>query len=313
MRLLVTGGAGFIGSHIADRALAEGWDVAIVDDLSTGHRENMPERAEFFQVDIRDAEGVLQAFESFRPTAVSHQAAQASVSISVARPVFDTEVNVIGSLNVIDACVKCDVGRLVFASTGGAIYGEVPEGTRASEATAPSPMSPYAVSKLAVEHHLAAAQFERGLDYRVLRYGNVYGPRQDPHGEAGVVAIFLNRLVAGDGIQINARREAGDEGCIRDYVFVDNVASANIAAVANGHLPKVMNVASGVATSTRELANELARTLQVTPEMTCGARRQGDLERSVLDPRLFVKNVEPVVALGNGLRRLCNAVRPVNS
>lgn len=311
MRLLVTGGAGFIGSHIADRALAEGWEVAIVDDLSTGHRENLPKGAEFFKVDVRDAEGVLRAFEAFRPTAVSHQAAQASVTISVSRPVFDAEVNVIGSLNVIDACLEYGVKRIVFASTGGAIYGDIPEGTRASEETPPCPLSPYAVSKLSVEHHLAAAWFEHGLDYRVLRYANVYGPRQDPHGEAGVVAIFLNRLVAGEGLRINARCEAGDDGCVRDYVFVDNVASANIAALVKDSVPKVMNVASGVATSTRELADELAFALNLTPKMEFGERRQGDVERSVLDPMQFLEHVEPAVTLSDGLRQLCGTVASV--
>jgi UDP-glucose 4-epimerase len=307
MRLMVTGGAGFIGSHIADIALAKGWDVGVIDDLSTGHRENLPKAAQFFQVDIREPEAIAAAFDAFQPTVVSHQAAQASVAISVTNPAFDTEVNVIGSLNVIAACVRHKVKRVVFASTGGAIYGDVPEGTLASEQTPPSPMSPYAVSKLAVEHHLAAASFENGLDYRVLRYANVYGPRQDPHGEAGVVAIFLNRLVAGESIQVNARREPGDDGCVRDYVFVENVAKANIAAMTVDSLPTVMNVASGVPTSTRELADALAHTLQLSPEITFGARRGGDIERSVLDPDRFIEHVGPVIPLAEGLRQLCES------
>jgi UDP-glucose 4-epimerase len=306
MRLLITGGAGFIGSHIADQALARGWDVAIVDDLSTGHRENIPDGAVFYETDLRVREAVNDAFRDFKPTAVSHQAAQASVAVSVRQPVLDTEINVIGSLNVIAASIELNVKRFVFASTGGAIYGEVPDETRATEETRPNPLSPYAVSKLAVEHHLAAASYEHGLPFTILRYANVYGPRQDPHGEAGVVAIFLNRLKAGETIQINARKTTGDDGCIRDYVFVGNVANANIAAVSSAELPRVMNVASGVATSTRALADALARALQRTADITFAPRRPGDVERSVLAPELFASHVEPIVPLFDGLKLLCD-------
>ena len=192
MRLLITGGAGFIGSNLADQALAAGWKVAVLDDLSSGRRENVPDAAEFFHVDLQDAAAVDRAFASYQPTAVSHQAAQASVAVSVREPQKDASINIVGSINVMQSCVNHNVGRLVFASTGGAIYGEVPDGTRASVSTPPQPLSPYACSKFAVEKYLDCFHHEHGLNSTVLRYANVYGPRQDPHGEAGVVAIFFN-------------------------------------------------------------------------------------------------------------------------
>ncbi len=182
MRILITGGAGFIGSHIADQALARGWQVAVIDNLCSGRRENVPEKAEFFKVDICDAAAVAEAFEKFKPTHVSHQAAQASVAVSVREPQQDAKVNILGSLNVLTAAKSQDVERVVFASTGGAIYGEVPEGTRAAIDTVPVPISPYACSKFAVEKYLECFRLEHDLNYTVLRYANVYGPRQDPHG-----------------------------------------------------------------------------------------------------------------------------------
>ncbi|MCA9081958.1 MAG: NAD-dependent epimerase/dehydratase family protein, partial [Planctomycetaceae bacterium] len=259
MRILITGGAGFIGSHIAEQALTQGWSVGVLDNLATGKRANVPDGAEFFEVDIRDREGVFAAIRLFQPEVISHQAAQASVAVSVKQPVFDAEVNVIGSLTLLDAAVECGVVRFLFASTGGAIYGEIPEGVQAPESTPPNPLSPYAAAKFSVENYLRCYQKEHGLKVNVLRYANVYGPRQDPHGEAGVVAIFLNRLLAGDSIRVNARREAGDDGCVRDYVHVRDCARANLAAAA-GELPhEVMNIATGQPTTTRTLAETLQR------------------------------------------------------
>ena len=197
MRLIITGGAGFIGSHIADRALEKGWAVAVIDDLSSGRRENVPDGAEFFEVDICSKDDVDRVFEHFKPTAVSHQAAQASVAVSVREPQMDANVNVIGSLNILTASVANKVEQIVFASTGGAIYGEVPDGVRAGIDFSPVPISPYACSKFSVEKYLECFRIEHGLKYTVLRYANVYGPRQDPHGEAGVVASFCNRIIAG--------------------------------------------------------------------------------------------------------------------
>ncbi|MCA9089670.1 MAG: NAD-dependent epimerase/dehydratase family protein [Planctomycetaceae bacterium] len=302
MRLLITGGAGFIGSHIADEALARDWEVAIIDNLSTGRRANIPTGVILFELDIRNRESVQQAFRDFQPQVVSHQAAQASVAISVKQPVLDAEINVIGSLNLLDAAVEQKVERFVFASTGGAIYGEVPEGTAASETTPPHPLSPYAASKYAVENYLRCYEREHGLQTTVLRYANVYGPRQDPHGEAGVVAIFLNRLIAGEPLRINARVTAGDDGCIRDYVHVRNCAQANIAATA-GELPvRLMNVGTGQGISTRMLADTLQSLAGTNSQLEFGPLRAGDTERSVLSPALFQQHIGTPVSLEQGLQ-----------
>ena len=169
--------------------------------------KHVPDAAQFFEVDIRDQDAIDRVFADFKPTAVSHQAAQASVAVSVREPQLDAAINISGSLNIMSACVANNVERLVFASTGGAIYGEVPEGVRAGVDFSPVPISPYACSKFSVEKYLECFRLEHGLAYTVLRYANVYGPRQDPHGEAGVVAIFCNRILASEGILVNAKRE----------------------------------------------------------------------------------------------------------
>lgn len=303
MRLLITGGAGFIGSHIADGALANGWDVAVIDNLCSGRRENVPEGAQFFEIDIRDKEAVDKAFAEFKPTAVSHQAAQASVAVSVREPQMDAEVNVTGSLNIMTACVANNVERIVFASTGGAIYGEVPEGVRAGVDFNPVPISPYACSKFSVEKYLECFRIEHGLNYTVLRYANVYGPRQDPHGEAGVVAIFCNRVLAGEPIKVNAMRKVGDAGCIRDYVFIENVAAANIAAL-KGEIPDpILNVGTGSETTTQQLAEILQDKLGKTVDVSPSEKRAGDIERSLLNADRLVELLGPVVDINEGLGR----------
>ncbi|HQX48841.1 MAG TPA: SDR family NAD(P)-dependent oxidoreductase [Planctomycetaceae bacterium] len=302
MRLLITGGAGFIGSNLADKALDAGWKVAVLDDLSSGRRENVPAAAEFFQVDIQDSGGVEKAFAKFKPTAVSHQAAQASVAISVREPQKDASINIIGSINVMQACVNHKVGHLVFASTGGAIYGEVPDGKRASVATVPMPLSPYACSKFATEKYLDCFRHEHGLNYTVLRYANVYGPRQDPHGEAGVVAIFCNRLLANQPVSIFARQTVGDPGCVRDYVFIDDVVKANMAAL-QGQIPdRVLNVGTGHETNTLQLAEHLGKTLSSKSEVRHGDRRAGDVQRSVLDADRLAELLGSPVSVADGLK-----------
>jgi UDP-glucose 4-epimerase len=284
MRILVTGGAGFIGSHVADALLAAGHEVRVLDDLSTGKRTNVPAKASFSECDIRNAQLVDQVFAEFRPDVVTHQAAQTSVSVSTREPQRDAEVNVIGSLNIMGACVKHKVQRMVFASTGGAIYGEVPDGKRASTDWAPNPLSPYACSKFAIENYLNAYKKEHGLQSTVLRYANVYGPRQDPHGEAGVVAIFAQRLLEGTAIQVNARREQGDSGCVRDYVYVADVVRANLLAIEGKLTQSPVNVCTGEATATLDLARSMERAAGVSAVLGYGPRREGDVERSVLDP-----------------------------
>jgi UDP-glucose 4-epimerase len=302
MRILVTGGAGFIGSHVADALLADGHAVTVVDDLSTGRRENVPRAARFEPGDIRDPAFLTGVFDRFEPDIVSHQAAQTSVAVSTREPVRDAQINLIGTLHLLDQCIRKKVKRLVFASTGGAVYGEVAEPLRASIDRAPRPLSPYACSKFAVECYLGAYAHEHGLASTVLRYANVYGPRQDPHGEAGVVAIFTQRLLDREPIQINARRELGDEGCVRDYVFVGDVVRYNCLAIAGKLEQPLVNVCTGEATSTLALARTLGEVLGVEPSLRYGPRRAGDVERSVLDGGPLLA-AHPPTTLADGLRQ----------
>ncbi len=301
MRILITGGAGFIGSHVADAALAGGHDVAVFDSLVAGRRENVPDGATFYESDICDADAVDAAFAEFRPTHVSHQAAQASVAVSVREPQMDASVNILGSLNILSACVRNQVDRVVFASTGGAIYGEVPVGTRAGLNTVPVPISPYACSKFAVEKYLECFRLEHGLNYSILRYANVYGPRQDPHGEAGVVAIFCSRILTGEGILVNAMRERGDDGCIRDYVFIRDVVKANMAAMEDRIPDPILNVGTGTETTTRQLADILQDHLGNTVEVAPNDKRAGDIERSVLDGDRLIELLGETVTPDRGL------------
>jgi UDP-glucose 4-epimerase len=212
MRVMVTGGAGFIGSHVADALLAAGHEVGVIDDLSTGSRDNLPATVPLHVIDIRDRDAVFAAFAAFRPEVVCHQAAQMSVSRSVRDPLFDAEVNAIGLINVLDAAVAQKCGRVVFASSGGVLYGE--QTSPAPEETPADPVSPYGITKWVGERYLKFYAAEHGLGAMALRYANVYGPRQNPHGEAGVVAIFLKRYLAGQTATIN-----GDGHYVRDYVY----------------------------------------------------------------------------------------------
>jgi UDP-glucose 4-epimerase len=309
MRVLVTGGAGFIGSHVADALLAAGDEVMIVDDLSSGNRANLPARATFREVDIRDASALAAVFGEFRPEVVSHQAAQTSVSVSTREPTRDAQINVLGTIEVLRASVDHGVRRVVFASTGGAIYGEVPEGTKARVGDLTHPLSPYACSKLAAEHYLAMFRHEHGLPYTVLRYANVYGPRQDPHGEAGVVAIFCRRLLAGQPLRINAMRSVGDAGCIRDYVSVEDVVRANVAATRAEIDLDVINVCTGTASTTSDIARGLIDALDLDPEIEHGPRRPGDLERSVLDEAAMMERFGRPIDLPTGLRKTADWFR----
>lgn len=301
MRVLVTGGAGFIGSHIVHSLVEEGVEVAVLDNLSTGKRENVPQGIYFYKVDLRDRDGVERVFREFRPTHVSHQAAQASVKVSVEQPFMDFEVNLLGGLNLLEACRKWGVEKLVFASTGGAIYGEVPEGERAEETWPPRPKSPYAASKAAFEHYLSAYGQNYGLKWAALRYANVYGPRQDPHGEAGVVAIFAERVLKGEPVTLYARRTPGDEGCVRDYVYVGDVVQAHHLALKA--LEGVYNVGTGEGHTTQEVLQAVAQAADRQPQVNPAPPRPGDLERSVLSPvKLMAHGWRPRVGLREGIR-----------
>jgi UDP-glucose 4-epimerase len=288
---------------VAEAALAAAHEVLVVDDLSSGKRSNVPAGAAFEELDIRNAAALDAAIARFRPDVVSHQGAQTSVSVSTREPVRDAEVNIVGSINLCNSAVAHKVSRVVFASTGGAIYGEVPGDTRAREEHPTTPLSPYACAKLAVESYLRYYGHEHGLKSTILRYANVYGPRQDPHGEAGVVAIFAQRIKAKQPIQLNAMRELGDGGCIRDYVFVEDVVRANMAAIEGKVSAPILNVCTGFATNTKMIADALQKELDCVVEIKQGGRRAGDLERSVLDPTRLVELLGKPTPLQEGLKK----------
>ena len=300
MKVLVTGGAGFIGSHVAEAAVEAGHRVLVVDDLSTGTTDNVPRQAEFHPVDIRNREALRELVLHFEPDAISHHAAQASVSRSVQEPHFDAEVNVLGSLSVAEVAMRCG-SRLIFASTGGALYGEVEEGQAAGEDRQARPVNPYGCGKASVELYLRAFGDASGLRYTVLRYANVYGPRQDAEGEAGVVATFVARLLKGEPIQVNAREQVGDSGCVRDYVYVRDAVRANLAAFDGALDGRTVNIATGVGTSTRSLAEQLVKLADEPAVVTDAPYRQGDLRRSVLDPAVMISTLGEPTPLRRGL------------
>jgi UDP-glucose 4-epimerase len=276
MRAMVTGGAGFIGSHVVDALLGRGDEVTVVDDLSRGRRENVNEGARLFEADIRDRDALAAAFEEARPEACFHLAAQADVRVSVSDPAFDADVNVIGTIRVVEAALA-QGAQVVFASTGGAIYGECEE--PAPESAPREPLAPYGTSKLAGEEYLATYNRLHGTSHVALRYGNVYGPRQDPHGEAGVVAIFFGRLANGEPPCI-----FGDGSQTRDYVYVGDVVEATLAGF--GQRGGVFNVGTGRETSVVELADACRRVSGVDLEPVFAPPRLGELQRSVLDGSL---------------------------
>ncbi|MGB6552836.1 MAG: NAD-dependent epimerase/dehydratase family protein, partial [Candidatus Binataceae bacterium] len=241
MRILVTGGAGFIGSHTVDALIkADAGDVAILDDLSAGKRQQVNPKARLHQVDLRDAPAVREVVARERPEAIYHMAAQMDVRRSVADPAFDAQVNIVGFLNLIEAAREHGLKRVVFSSTGGAIYGEQ-DTFPADEEHPRRPVSPYGIAKLSTEGYLFYYRAQYGIDYLALRYGNVYGPRQDPHGEAGVVAIFSGRILDGQPCTIY-----GDGSQTRDYVFVGDVVRANVAALSARASGIAINIGTGI-------------------------------------------------------------------
>ena len=297
MRVLLTGGAGFIGSHVAEQLLARRHQVAIVDDLSTGKRENVPEGALFYEMDVRS--GCAGVFEEFKPDALCHQAAQMDVRRSVREPNFDADVNVMGTLRLLENCVEYGVEKVVFASTGGAVYGEQRE-FPAPEDHPQYPVSPYGVSKLAGERYLHFYRTQYGLSYAALRYANVYGPRQDPHGEAGVVAIFCGNLAAGRESKINGTGEQ-----TRDYVFVEDVARANVLAL-EGEAPSgAYNVGTGTETNVNGLYEILRETSGRDLPPAYGPAKPGEQLRSSVDPTAAGRTLSwrPETDLAAGLKR----------
>jgi UDP-glucose 4-epimerase len=283
VRALVTGGAGFIGSTLVDRLLAEGHAVDVVDDLSTGSLSNLSEaratqgyELTFHRLDIREA-ALVELIAHRRPEVIFHLAAQADVRVSVDRPTFDAEVNVIGTLNVLEGARTAGSRKVVFAASGGTLYGE-PETLPVPESHPQRPLSPYGVSKKAACDYLAAYRELHGIEFTALALANVYGPRQDPHGEAGVVAIFAGRLLAGEPCTI-----FGDGNQTRDFVYVDDVVDAFARAAQKGS-GLLMNIGTGVETSVNELYLTMASAAGTDAPAVYAAPRPGELARSSLDP-----------------------------
>ncbi len=309
-RILVTGGAGFIGSHVADAYVAEGYEVTVLDNLSTGRRENVPAAATFVHADIGSSEA-HELLATGRFTLLNHHAAQMDVRVSVADPVFDAETNVVGLLNLLEGAREGRVRRVVSASSGGVVYGgsDMPP---YSEVASKLPVSPYGVSKLAAEYYLTAYAQLYALDVVSLRYANVYGPRQNPRGEAGVVAIFSDRVRDRQPLTI-----FGDGNQTRDYLFVSDVARANLAATAWAGSPAAsvddvaFNVGTAVETSVTELADALLRVAGVDVPVHYGPARAGELERSAVDITKAGRELgwTPEVVLADGLERTLEWIR----
>jgi UDP-glucose 4-epimerase len=275
VRAIVTGGAGFIGSHLVDALVARGDDVTVLDNLSSGRQANVHTDAKLVVADVIDAEAVDDVFAEAEHEICFHLAAQADVRVSVESPFFDLEVNTGGTVRVLEAALRSGT-HVVFASTGGAVYGEC-DGPAGEDAPR-RPLAPYGVSKLAAEEYLATYNRLHGAGHVALRYGNVYGPRQDPHGEAGVVAIFLGRVAHGENLRV-----FGDGRQTRDYVFVGDVVEATLAAVGK---TGAYNVGTGIETSVLDLADACRRVTGVEAETVFESQRPGELARSVLDPTL---------------------------
>jgi len=304
--VLVTGGAGFIGSHLVDAFLERGDRVSIIDNLSTGDLRNLNPKAEFHEADLRE-ERTIELVRSLKPDLISHHAAQIDVRHSVADPAIDAEINIVATIRLLQASLDCGVKRFVFASTGGAIYGE-PITTPQNEEHPAHPLSPYGCAKLAVEHYMHYFREIHGLSAIALRYANIYGPRQNSKGEAGVIAIFADRLLRGDDVTIN-----GDGEQTRDYVFVADVVRANMAVCDDLSLAGPFNVGTGIESSVNELYRHLAAAAGVARDARHGAAKAGEQRRSVLDGTRLraIAGLPQPVALSDGLRQTVDWFRAV--
>ena len=297
MKVLVTGGAGFIGSHLVDRLVQEGHEVIIVDNLVTGKRRNINRAARFYKLDVQSWR-LERVFRNERPNVVMHLAAQMDVRKSVEDPMFDAQVNILGTLNVLQQAVKHGVRKVVFSSSGGAIYGEQ-EMYPAPESHATKPMSPYGLSKLCGEQYLSYFQRSSGLQVVSLRYANVYGPRQDPEGEAGVVAIFIQKMLNNEQAVIN-----GNGRQTRDFVFVEDVVEANLAVMGQD-TQGTYNVGTGVETSINDLFRILIQHTGSTCKEVHGPGKKGEQARSVIDSTRLRHELswDPKADLSDGLKK----------
>ena len=298
MKIVITGGAGFIGSNLADAFLAAGHDVAVIDNLSSGHREQVPAGARFYEADIRGEEAARVIAEE-KPDVLCHHAAQMNVRFSVENPVYDADVNVLGMVRMLEAARGAGTGLVLFSSSGGTVYGEV-DVWPTPEGQATVPLCPYGVSKLTGEHYLEYYRSVHGMRYVALRYANVYGPRQDPHGEAGAVAIFSKLLLKGETGKIY-----GDGLQTRDYVFVGDVVRANLAAIATPAACGPINIGTGRETSVVELYDRIRRLVGSDIVARHVEAKDGEVRRNALYPALF----HNCVSVRKCSARLANARR----
>jgi UDP-glucose 4-epimerase len=304
MKILVTGGAGFIGSHVVNAFIKDGHEVVIVDDLSTGRQSNLNPAARFYQVDIRDPH-VEEIFRIEKPDVISHHAAQMDVRRSVAEPLFDADVNILGSLKLIEYAKKYPVKKFIYISTGGAVYGE-PEYLPCDENHPINPICQYGASKHTVEHYLYMYHVNYGLKYTVLRYPNVYGPRQDPHGEAGVVAIFCGKMLAGEPVTIN-----GDGEQTRDYVYVGDCARANVMVADENQASGIYNLGTGKGTSVNEIFAGLRDIIGYQLAPVYGPAKVGETRFIYLSADKAAQELgwQPTIPLAEGLRKTVDYFR----
>ena len=304
MKILVTGGAGFIGSHVVDLYLEQGIEVVVVDDLSTGRLQNLNPAAKFYQLDIRSPE-LERVFQQEQPQVVNHHAAQMDVRRSVAEPIFDADVNIGGSLNLLECSRRFGVERFIYISTGGAVYGE-PEYLPCDENHPINPICQYGASKHTVEHYLYMYRENYGLEYTVLRYPNVYGPRQDPRGEAGVVAIFAGQMLSGEEVVIN-----GDGEQERDYVYVADCARANLLALVNGNGSGIYNLGSSRGTTVNEIFEGLKAIIDYPRSATYGPAKLGETRRIYLTAERAKKDHgwTPTTGLKEGLLKTVRSIQ----
>lgn len=296
MKILVTGGAGFIGSWVAEAYIEDGNEVLIIDNLSTGNLNNVPSSAEFIKGDIRDRSVLKAAFSEFNPDIINHHAAQIDVRKSVDDPTLDADINIKGTLNLLELSRKSGISKFIFASTGGAIYGE-PDLIPADEDTVPMPISPYGISKFSVEKYLSYYNKIYGLNYTSLRYSNVYGPRQNPHGEAGVIAIFCNKIINGEPCIVY-----GDGEQTRDYVYVEDVKRASIECILSPN--DVYNIGTSIETSVNGLIEYLRKASGRDFEVIYDPARDGEVERISLNNNKAIKEINwtPNVMLEEGIK-----------
>ncbi|GHT45961.1 UDP-glucose 4-epimerase [Endomicrobiia bacterium] len=298
MRILVTGGAGFIGSNVVDALLKKGHKVVVLDNLSSGKKENINKESKFYKVDVFDRKNVSAIFKKEKPDVVIHNAAQIDVSASVVDPFFDAKINILGAINVLDSCVKTKVNKVIFASSGGTIYGECDVSAPNEESKA-NPLSPYGIAKNSVENYIKFYSAVYSLDYTILRYGNVYGPRQDPYGETGVIAIFVTKMLHGKDVNI-----FGDGKQMRDYVYVSDVVNANLKALNKGK-NQIINIGTSKAVSVNKLLEVMSNAIGYSKKTVYKPKREGELFKSFLniDKAKKVLGWTPETCIEKGIKK----------